>query len=96
MSNFVTRQRKCNPGRAESITLLVTKMGALDMTLVYMVEGKGFRGLMDFLEPEYKLPSHQTIMRRINKMYGEVKEVVEKELDGIIDVAITHLPPSLT
>ena len=28
-------------------------------------------------------------MRRINKMHGEVKEVVEKELDGMTDVAIT-------
>ncbi len=58
MASFVTLQRRCNPGRAESITSLITKMVALDMMPVYVVEGKGFRNLMDFLEPEYKVPSH--------------------------------------
>ena len=89
MASFVTLQRKCNPGRQETITSLITKMVALDMMPVYMVEGKGFRNLMDFLEPEYKVPSHQTIMQRINKMYGEVKGVVEKGLNDVSDVAIT-------
>ena len=64
-------------------------MVALDMMPVYMVEGKGFRNLMDFLEPECKVPLHQTIMRRINKMYGEVEGVVEKGLNDVCDVAIT-------
>ena len=89
MASFVTLQRKCNPGRQETITSLITKMVALDMMPVYMAEGNGFRNLMDFLEPEYKVPSHQTIMRRINKMYGEVKGVVEKGLNDVSDVAIT-------
>ena len=89
MTSFVTLQRKCNPGRQETITSLITKMVALDMMPVSMVEGKGFRNLMEFLEPEYKALSHQTIMRRINKMYGEVKGVVEKGLNNVNDVAIT-------
>ena len=89
MENFVTLQRKCNPSRQESITSLITKMVALDMMPVYKVEGKGFRKLVEFLEPEYKVPSHQTIMQRINKMYGEVKGAVEKALDDVSDVAIT-------
>ena len=89
MASFVTLQRKCNPGRQETITSLITKMVALDMMPVYMVEGKGFQNLMDFLVPEHKVHSHQTIMRRINKMYGEVKGVVEKGLNDVSDVAIT-------
>ena len=44
---------------------------------------------MDPLEPEYKVPSHQTIMQRINKMYGEVKGVVEKGMNDVNDVALT-------
>eukprot|EP00112_Aurelia_sp_Birch-Aquarium-sp1_P012684 Seg2671.1 transcript_id=Seg2671.1/GoldUCD/mRNA.D3Y31 product="Zinc finger BED domain-containing protein 4" protein_id=Seg2671.1/GoldUCD/D3Y31 len=64
-------------------------MVALDMMPVYMVEGKGFRNLIDFLEPEYKVPSHQTIMQQINKMYGEVKGIVEEGLSDVSDVAIT-------
>ena len=89
MASFLTLQRKCNPGRQETITSLITKMVALDMMPVDMVEGKGIRNLMDFLEPEHKVPSHQTIMRRINKTYGEVKRIVEKGLNDVSDVAIT-------
>ena len=62
MANFVTLQRKCTPGWAETITSLITKMVAIDMMPAYTVDGKGFRKLMDILEPEYKVPSHQTIM----------------------------------
>ena len=86
MTNYVTLQRKCNPGRTETITTLITKMIALDMLPSYMVEGKGFRELRSFLEPEYKVPSHETITRRVSKMYGEVKEEMEKTLDEISDV----------
>ena len=89
MTKYVTLQRKCNPGRTETITTLITKMIALDMLPSYMVEGKGFRKLLSFLEPEYKVPSHQTITRRMSKMYEEVKEEMEKTLDEISDVAIT-------
>ena len=89
VTNDVTLQRKCSPGRTETITTLITKMIALDMLPSYMVEGKGFRKLLSFLEPEYKVPSHQTITRRVSKMYGEVKEEMEKTLDEISDVAIT-------
>ena len=80
MASFVTLQRNCAPGWAETITSLITKMVAVDMMPAYTVDGKGFRKLMDFLEPGYKVPSHQTIMRRINKMYGEVKAVIIEDL----------------
>ena len=75
MANFVTLQRKCTPGRAETITSLITKIVALDMVPEYTMDEKGFRKLMDFLEPEYKVPFHQTAMQRINKMYGEVENL---------------------
>ena len=42
MASFVTLQRKCNPGRQETITSLITKMVALDMMPVYMAGGKDF------------------------------------------------------
>ena len=48
VTNYVTLQRKCNPGRTETITTLITKMIALDMLPSYMVEGKGFRKLLSF------------------------------------------------
>ena len=89
MANFVTVQKRYSPGRAETITSLITKMVALYMMPVYTVEGKGFRQPMEFLEPEYKLPSHQTIMRRVNKMYGEIKRAVMDDLVDVKDVAIT-------
>ena len=89
MASFVTLQRKCTPGQAETITSLITKMFAIDMMPAYTVDGKGFRKLMDFLEPKYKVPSHQTSMRRINKMYGEVKSKILEELNDVTDVAIT-------
>ena len=89
MANFVNLQRKCTPGRAETITSLITKIVALDMVPAYIMDEKGFRKLMDFLEPEYKVPSHQTAMQRINKIYGEVKSKILEELIDVTDVAIT-------
>ena len=89
MANFVTLQKRCSPGWAETIISLIMKMVALDMMPVYTVEGKGFRQLMEFVEPEYKLPSHQTIMRRVNKMYGEIKRAVMDDVVDVKDVAIT-------
>ncbi|XP_065054160.1 E3 SUMO-protein ligase ZBED1-like [Rhopilema esculentum] len=73
MTNYMIGQRKCNS----------------DMMPTYMVEGKGFRQFMGFIEPDYKVPSHQTIMRRINKIYNEVRRNIEKSLENITDVSIT-------
>ena len=89
MTNYMIGQRKCNSGRAEQITTLIAKMVALDTMPTYMVEGKGFRQFMGFIEPDFKVPCHQTIMRRINKMYNKVRGDVEKTLENITDVSIT-------
>ena len=89
ISSFIAPQRRCNKNRSEAITTLLTKMIAKDLLPVSVVEGCGFRSLMDFVEPEYTVPSHQTMMRRVNKMYGEVKDSLLKILRGQSFVAIT-------
>ena len=59
------------------------------MMPVNTVDGKGYRTHVEFLEPEHKVRSHQAIVRRINKMYGEVKQAVMEDLNDLKYVAIT-------
>ena len=64
-------------------------MVTVDMMPAYTVYGKGFRKPMDILEPEYEVPSHQTITQQINKMYREVKAAIIEDLHNVNDVAKT-------
>ena len=88
ISSFIAPQLRCNKNRSEAITTLIMKMIAKELLPVSVVEGSGFRRLSDFVEPEYTVPSHQTMMRRVNKMC-KVKEFLSKILRGQFFVAIT-------
>ena len=35
------------------------------------VEGEGFRALMEFVEPEYKVPARKTIVARVEMKHQE-------------------------
>ena len=62
---FESVRRRCDPTRSELITLLITSMITNDMLPLSFVEGEGFRALMEFVEPEYKVPARKTIVARV-------------------------------
>lgn len=89
MTDFVTAKRKCDNSRKEQITQLVASMVSGDMLPLSFVEGAGFRRLMEFVEPEYSVPSRKTITSRIEKQYEEAATLLKTNLNAAKSVAIT-------
>ena len=90
VSSFFVQQRSCPPDRAELISNLVCEMIAKDLLPASFVDGiNGFQKLMAFIEPQYSVPSRQTIMRRAKRMYDEEKNRLQQELSKVLSVAVT-------
>lgn len=53
------RRSVCDRGRSEKTLSLIANIIAKDMLPVSCVEGKGFRQLMAYMEPEYTVPSRK-------------------------------------
>lgn len=79
--------RRCDATRAEKISQLITKMMTGDMLPLSFVEGEGFRELMAFVEPEYKLPSQRTTTTKMEKMYEESAVNLRADLQSADKVA---------
>jgi len=58
MDCFVGVKRKCSSKHAAKVTKLVCEMVARDLHPVSIIEGNGFRQLINYLEPDYQVPSH--------------------------------------
>lgn len=86
---FMMRSSKLNAARAEKISTLLTKMIAKDMLPVSFVEGEGFRELMNFLEPEYRVPCRKTITSRLEKLRDENVSILQEKLANAHKVSIT-------
>ena len=53
MSTF-TDARRCSPARATRITELIAEMVARDLHPLSVVEGDGFRQLLNYIKPNYR------------------------------------------
>ena len=82
MDSFVGVKRKCSSDRTTKVTKLVCEMVARDLRPVSIVEGDGFRQLINYLEPEYRIPSHTHITSVCHRMYQVEREKLEAELVG--------------
>ncbi|RXN30201.1 zinc finger BED domain-containing 4 [Labeo rohita] len=76
---------ECHPA-AKKITKLIAEMLALDLQPSTVVENVGLNRLLEYLQPQYSLPSSSYFTSTaIPEMYGSVKEVVLthlKEAEG--------------
>ena len=63
--NSVLARRSCDAQRAEKITQRICKFIEMDMLPLSIVEGEGFRQLINLLEPAYHIPSRRTITRLV-------------------------------
>ena len=61
MDLFVGMKRKCSSDHATKVMKLVCEMVARDLCPVSIVEGDGFKRLINYVEPEYWVPSHTHI-----------------------------------
>ena len=71
VASFMIRSTKSDARRAEQTTALITKMIAKDMLPINFVEGEGLRSLMEFVEPEFTVPSRKTITVRLEKLFDD-------------------------
>jgi hypothetical protein len=66
--------RKCSAHRSEEITKAIAEFVAADLRPIALIDGKGFKKLMNLLEPDYKVPSRPHITSTCRKMYNNLKE----------------------
>ncbi|KAM3875305.1 E3 SUMO-protein ligase ZBED1-like [Diretmus argenteus] len=81
--------RRCDARRSEAITQLVSTMIETDMRPISVVEGEGFKQLIQYLEPEYVMPSRATIIKRIVKRFEEKKDALKVKLARADKLALT-------
>ncbi|KAJ8353269.1 hypothetical protein SKAU_G00208360 [Synaphobranchus kaupii] len=84
----VLGRRNCDARQAEGITQRLCHMMEKDMMPIITVDGEGFRELINFLEPGYRIPSRGTITRRLEARYTERKGELKAQLASV-NVALT-------
>ncbi|XP_038124278.1 E3 SUMO-protein ligase ZBED1-like isoform X2 [Cyprinodon tularosa] len=80
-----------SPGasRKQAIDEAVMNMIITDCQPLSLVEDKGFRELVQLLEPSYVLPCRKAIKTMISQRYEEKKEQIKKELKSAAAVSLT-------
>ncbi|XP_026284719.2 zinc finger BED domain-containing protein 4-like [Frankliniella occidentalis] len=77
--------------QAKKITRKILEMIALDYQPISIVEDKGFRALINLLEPRYVLPSRKWLSGKgLPDLYQEIRGKIQEEIDGDLS-AITSL-----
>ena len=89
ITGFVQPKRRCDVTREGKITALITQMITQEMLPFSFVEAKAFRDLMEFVEPEYTVPSRRTATSRVETMYADAVEKLKNSLQMAGKVAIT-------
>ena len=72
----------CSSTCARKITQLLVDMVAMDARPTATVEGAGFKRLLNYLEPGYKVPSAVHIALCLHERYSQVKDVVLEHLQA--------------
>uniref|UniRef100_A0A671L3S2 BED-type domain-containing protein n=1 Tax=Sinocyclocheilus anshuiensis TaxID=1608454 RepID=A0A671L3S2_9TELE len=89
VTSFTTTRRRCDPVHAEKITELISEMISRDLLPLSFVEGEGFRKLMDFVEPEYRVPGRKMITSRLELVPQNMLANMKKTMEKTDYVAIT-------
>ncbi|ROL45338.1 Zinc finger BED domain-containing protein 1 [Anabarilius grahami] len=89
VASFMIRSTKLDARPAEQTTALITKMIAKDMLPISFVEGEGFRNLMEFVDPEFTVPSRKTITARLEKLFDDNVRELRSQLTSVEKMAPT-------
>ena len=88
IESFVKRT-VCSEGHAKKITNLMVEMVTLDLRPAAMVEGIGFKRLINYLEPNYRVPSAVHITSCLQEHYAKTKTMVIRMLEEPMHIALT-------
>ena len=82
-------QRSCSQELSKIITELAAKFVTQDLRLVSIVEGAGFRQLLNYIEPSYTVPSLTYITTVCHCLYESLKSKIRDELNTALHVGLT-------
>ena len=66
--------KKCSAQHSAAITDSIADFAALDLRPISIVNGKGFKNFMKFVEPGYRVPSHTHVTSICRKKFLSLKE----------------------
>ena len=78
-----TKKWDKNSAKSKEATEALAKWLCLSSRPSYIVEDEGFKKLISLLCPEYEVPSHQTMTRKIQKLYEEEKKLLVAKLEKV-------------
>ena len=81
--------KMCDERRSENITQKICTMVEKDILPISLVSGEGFQELLHYMEPNFQIPSRQTVTRRIEARFVEKKGNLKRQLATSKFVAIT-------
>ena len=81
-------RRMCDDKRANEITKPIVNMIVKDMLPLSLADGEGFREVMGFIEPGYRIPSRKTLTNCLEQQFAEKKAELKRKL-ATVDVALT-------
>ena len=79
---------ECSAQRAATITDLIAEFVARDLRPLRVVDGEGFKRLMGYIEPDYKVPSRTHVTSVCRKKYDKIKEELFASLSMVPNVAL--------
>ena len=87
----VERSQKYKPDslKKKTIDKLVINMIVEDTRPLSAVEDKGFRKLIDYLDPRYQMIARSTVGKHLPEMYEKKKEELKNEMSDALSVSIT-------
>ena len=80
---------KCSPQRSGEITDRIAQFLSLDLRPLSVVEGEGFKRLMAFVEPGYKVPSRTHVTSVCQKIYATLKSELLATPSEVDHLALT-------
>jgi len=83
------RRTVCSEGHAKKITSLMVEMLVLDLRPAATVEGVGFKRLINYLEPDYKVPSATHMAKCLTDMYETAKSRLTEVLKDSQHIALS-------
>ena len=81
--------KKCSANRSAAITDTIAEFIALDLCPISIVNGKGFKNLMNFVEPGYRVPSYTHVTSVCRRKFLLLKENLLATLSQQCDVTLT-------
>ncbi len=72
--------KKCSVEHAKEITERIAMFVARDLRPISVVDGDGFKSLMKYVEPGYRVPSHTHMSKVCHRLYEFEKENLKQDL----------------